>query len=177
MKKILSTFAFVLLLTGSAFAQDNLTANAVVVADLTITERQSVEFGNIANNLTTAPTINTDGTTAGDFASQPGTQSVGLIEVIGTAGLSVDVTSPGQFSLSDGGTETLDFTPVINWTNLNDDTGTPATLDGTDNTGTFAMTLDADGQNTLVIGGTIDNTGAVAAGTYTGTATVSISYQ
>ncbi|MFN1836111.1 DUF4402 domain-containing protein [Balneola sp. MJW-20] len=175
MKKLLSTFVFALLLSGATFAQTTISASAEVVADLAVVERQAINFGLLPQNIATAPTIATDGTRTGDVAG--GTSTVGLVEVLGTPGINVDVLVSAPFNLDDGLGNTLAFAPNYNVTNEDLDAGNP-TPTITDTQADFSFTLDGTGgESTIIIGGQITTAGPVTPGSYTGTSSITVSYQ
>ncbi len=184
---LLSALAFVLVLSGSSFAQtsDNATIDAAaeVVADLTVTQLQGVDFGIIQQNLATDPTIDpSDGSTSGDFNGTPSVQ-VGFVSVDGTSDQSVLVTVPGTITLSNG--DNITFTPSYNYTLENLAAGASSwTAAGSNTTANFSMTLDGaanndDGVNTILVGGSLSESvsGDLTSGSYTGSATISVDYQ
>lgn len=174
MKKILSTFAFALLLAGSAFAQTTFSANATVVEALTIAEARATDFANLPADFSTAPVAidPTDGTGTGNVS---GTQVTGLISVDGANGATVDVVFDASFTLNGPGAETLTFAPSLATTDADASTNptTAAALAG----GSF--TLDAgDGSSTIVVGGSLTASATpLTVGAYSGTGSITVSYQ
>lgn len=179
MKKLLSTFVFGLLLSGAAFAQTTINASATVVADLTVAEEQGVDFGTISNSFTTAPTIDSQtGGNSGDIIG--GTPVPGLVSVVGTGGSTIDVVVSPTIVLGNG-TDNLDFNPTYSVTVDDIVSGSTITNANAGTAADFTFTLDAgNGTSTIVIGGALAFQGAatsVSDGTYTGTGSITVSYQ
>ena len=185
---LLSALALIFVINGNATAQtsDNATINAAaeVIANLTVTEVQGVDFGVIQQDLATDPTIDpSDGSTSGDFASATPNVQVGFVSVDGTADQTVLVTVPGNITLSNG--DVITFTPTYNYTLENLTAGTSSwTAAGSNTTADFTMTLDGaanndDGVNTILVGGSLSESvgGNLTSGSYTGSATISVDYQ
>lgn len=188
MKRTLSTLsvlALVLVFSGSAFGQvsPNINANAEVITALSAVQHQEVDFAVIANNWSSGnePTINpSDGTTSGNGFEDATGATVGLLEVSGTAGQTVDVTVATSITLSN--TDNITFTPSYNWTYDNVTSGAPTNPQIANTGANFSMTLDgstaSDGTNTILIGGQLEApSAALTSGSYTGSGTITIAYQ
>ena len=111
-KAILVTTTTLMLLTASLFGQatDNATAtvDAVVLANLTLTNTATVNFGNVAS--TSTPVIDPKGASHSDVGS--GVQ-VGTFSLSGPASTSITVTYDATATLGDGGSATMTFTPDL----------------------------------------------------------------
>ncbi len=181
---ILSALVLVFSLSSSAFAQTdlNVNANAEVVAALSLTEHQEVDFAYINDNWSGGdePTIDpSDGSTSGAGFEDATDALAGLLEVDGTGNQTVDITVATSITLGNG-TDDITFTPSYNWSEDNVTSGSPSNPElGTNATNNFSMILDSDdGINTIFIGGQLEAPGsALSEGTYTGDATITISYQ
>lgn len=183
---LLSTLAFVLVFSGSVFGQGSatVTASADVVSSLNATKVQDVNFGLIQDNITTEPTINTDGTAStGDIADNTNTQP-GYVTITAEGGQTIQVTIPSTLQLTNSASVTdndeLTFTPqweVVDGKLL---AGNTASGSGTTNNGTATATMPSDGNGTIIIGGTLAENGGVTnridGGTYENTFDVTIDY-
>lgn len=179
LKTVVTTLGLVLLLGANAFAQVDQAFNATaeVLAALTVAEEQQTNFGVVADDFSGGnPFLDpADGTTAN---LEGGTPQVGFISVSGTSGQTVDVTVAGDFDITDG-TDLITVDPLYNYTNDNlTAAGAPTNPVITNTDANFTMTLDTDGINTVLIGGTLlHNTAApINSGTYTGSATLTLAY-
>jgi hypothetical protein len=190
MKKLsflLTAFAFVALTTGSAFAQ-SIAASAEVQSNLESAQVQDLNFGVVLQDFTDGnPTIEPKDATPTNVENATNA-TVGFVNVSGTQGQGVDVSTVSSVTLTeDGSGDVITLTPTYNYTFDNLSGGsTPANAEESSNVqggGTLDMTLDGgddgDGENTILIGGSLSEskTGALAIGTYDGTVTVTVSYQ
>lgn len=190
MKKLtilLSAFVFTLIFAGSIYAQTTINASAEVRQDLTVAEAQATNFGLVGQNFAgaTNPEINpSDGTTAN--IQDATSVTVGFVSVDGAPNQTVDVAVATSITLTEtGSTDVITLTPSYNYTYANliaGDSPTGAVL-GANTGAAFTMTLDgstgADGQNTILIGGALTETKTtdLTAGSYTGTGSITVSYQ
>ncbi len=163
MKKLMLAAAMVLGFAGMSFAQ--LTANATanlklqIVASMSMNVSGSVNFGSFAT------------TTSGTESVTPA--SGALFTVSGTPGASFAVTLPSSSTTLSNGTTSITFTPTLE-----------ASVDGTTNSGTpstgSAYTLGSSGTNSgkyyFLLGGSVTLGGSETAGAYTGTYTLTATY-
>lgn len=183
-KYLLPVIALVVAFSGTAFAQTQIDASAEVVTSLTNVQEQEVNFDVIDQDWTTDPSIDpsdgstTDPSTSGFNSSTNAT--VGLVSVTGTAGATVQVTVANSITLTNG-TDNITFNPVYNWSFDNLTSGAPTNPEGSNVSADFTMTLDgstdADGINTILIGGSLSKAaGNLSSGSYTGNSTITIDY-
>jgi hypothetical protein len=185
MKKLsflLTAFAFVALTTSSAFAQPTIAASAEVQSNLVASQEQDLNFGVVPPDFTDGdPTIDPiDGSNTNiDNATS---LAVGFVNVSGTQGQGVNVFTDNSVILDGPGSasDVITLTPTYNYTF--DNPGSSGNAEGSANIAapnTLDMTLDADGINTILIGGSLSEvkSDALATGTYDGTVTVTVSYQ
>lgn len=175
---------FALLYTGNAFAQTTINASAEVQSNLTVAEEQEVNLGAVVQDFSAGnPTLDpADGTTSN--IEKTTNVTVGMVSVSGTQTQTVDVTVATDITLSETQGDEMTLTPSYNWTYDNLTSGAPSNPEMTSNAATnFSMTLDGstdgDGVNTILIGGTLTESkaGALNIGTYTGTGSITVSYQ
>jgi hypothetical protein len=186
MKKLsflLTAFAFVALTTSSAFAQ-TINASAEVRANLAVAQEQETNFGLVDNVFSSDPELDpSDGTNTN--IEDATNVTVGLVSVAGSPNQTVDVVVETAIPLTESGSDVIDFAPTYNWTYDNLTTGGPTNPElGTNATADFDMTLDGttqddDGTNTILIGGTLSNPDStpLTPGTYSGTGSITVSYQ
>lgn len=164
MKKLMLVATMVLGFAGMSFAQ--LTANASanlklqIVTAMSMSVNGSVNFGSFA--------------TATNGTESVAPASGAVFTVSGTPGASFTVTLPvaTSYNLSNG-TTTITFTPTLE-----------ASVDGTTNSGTpstgSAYTLGSSGTNSgkyyFLLGGSVTLGGSESAGAYTGTYTLTATY-
>lgn len=177
---LLTVLAFVLVFSGSTFAQSaTINANAEVITQIAVSETQAVDFGQISPTFTTNPSLNkTDNSTSGDIVSGSGAH-VGLVSITGS-NQDVILTLPSSsITLTHGTSDNrLNFTPDFGWTaDAIAAGGTPSSVSDIPGDNTVAI---SGGEITLVVGGSLApgaNVGTQAdAGSYTGTFDVSVDY-
>ncbi|NQV41064.1 MAG: DUF4402 domain-containing protein [Candidatus Marinimicrobia bacterium] len=131
MKKI-TTIVLMTTLVASVFAGDNATAtvDAVVQANLALTNTASVDFGTL--QPTSTPIIDPKNASHTDVTAP----TVGTFTLTGAAGQVVAVTEGGAVTLGDG-TNTMTFTPDLEGHATTQgsatDVGATITLDGSGN--------------------------------------------
>ena len=163
-----------LVMAGGAMAQstattNSATANANVIAPITITNGQTLEFGNVvagAGTVTIAANgTRTDSTTALTPGGQQGTVRAATFNVAGEGTSTYAITLPStDVTLSDGA-----GTPHTMTVNAFKVAGTG--VDSLLNTGVLAA-----GVATLNVGATLNVAALQAPGAYTGTYSVTVAY-
>ena len=188
MKNTLKSVLTLALVAGLGFvanaqiltANENATATATVLTDISVVKDLDIAFGNVQPG--TVPTL--DPTTFGSSAAVGATAAIGKFTVEGTPTASVLVTFTTAVTMSNGEAipDQLIFTPVVSRTALTADTdgATPILNNGT-------YVINASGVGTVAgtdhffVGGTLteDGTAAIgpaANGLYTGTFTLTVAY-
>lgn len=172
LSRILSILVLAISLSSAVYAQSaDITGNAEVLAAINVTGATNLDFGSVEQG--TNKTVNADG------SSNDADVIVGEFTVGGSDGASVTLDFTQLSDLSDGGGNTL--TIAYNSTNYalwstdadNTTTGDNTAFDPT--TATPSATLDADGIS-VFIGGEAQPGASQVAGTYSGTITLSASY-
>lgn len=152
MKKI--TFILIALFTGTAFAQTNVTASAEIVEAITLTENVGLSFGKVDNTAGTV-IINSDNSVAGTKTQiTGGTTSAAELTVSGSKDENYTITVPATTTLSGPGAD-------LNVTGLSHNA---------------TQTLDSNGKETVNIGGTLTVPNGQTSGSYSGTISVTVSY-
>lgn len=176
---MMKTSRFFLLLTlmfgfaGGIAAQntDNatLTATALVLTAVDVTNLQDLNFGSIAQGTT--KTVGLDGVVTGP--TQQGTETVGIFSVTADQNSSVSYTLATPSNLTSGANN-LPITFLADYRLVNN--LSPVGTTAIQNISTV-LTMPAD-QVFFYIGGTIDAGGATPPprGTYTGTVTLTVTY-
>ena len=164
-RKILTAFAVTLVAFGGISSQAYAAsttgnAQAIIVTPIAISESQSMNFGSIGPD-TAASTVVLDtagGVTSGTAQLVPGTgAAAGIFAVTGEAAYTYAITLPASATLTFGAnTMTVDT-----WSTT---------------TGSGTATLDGTGADTVNVGATLHVGGGQAAGTYTGTYTITVDY-
>lgn len=150
--------------SGAAIAVDATgDATATVVEPLQVSQDTAMDFGQFSAPTSATETI----TMATDGSMTTSGTEIHLFSPIGTAGAFTITGEPGKLvavslgaatvQLSDGGTNTMDLSPALSTL--------AAALDGT------------TGQAALSVGGDLDVVAGQAAGSYSGTYTVTVNYQ
>ncbi len=137
------------------------TATAEVLSSLTVTATADLAFGQIAANTGGTVTVNANSTVASTGALiSTGTRAPAAFDVVGSPNSMVVVTLPAA--------------PV----NLTRVAGTETmSLGGFNTNPNGAFQLDAAGNGTFNVGGTLTVASGQVPGTYTGTFSVSVEYQ
>jgi hypothetical protein len=160
MKKIILTLALVAM--GSvAYAQDNITATATIIEDLTVTKGADLEFGNITRG--SASTIAYNAAGAGTFTVS-GTPNVSVV---------LTLTLPANLTSNNGGAD-LPFTATagIDTADIDPTSGSAFTTSAaTPQTGT----LNSSGEIFVSVGGSV-TPGETHIGVYSGTITLNAVY-
>ena len=135
-------------------------AQATIVTPIAIAETQGMNFGSIGPD-TAASTVVLDtagGVTSGTAQLVPGSgAAAGIFAVTGEATYTYAITLPASATLTSGAnTMTVDT-----WSTT---------------TGSGTATLDGTGNDTVNVGATLHVGGGQAAGTYTGTYTITVDY-
>lgn len=146
--------------TTAVFAQpsDNITASADVLATLSVTGSNNLDFGNVTRGVNKA-------VAESDAAA-------GTFDIVGGVSASVALSFTLPTDLSDGGVNTMPIVFSV----------TDASWDGSTNDNVFDpaagtnATLDGGGTATVFIGGTVQPGGAQVAGNYTATITLAATY-
>lgn len=160
-------------------ATTSIAIDAEIVAAISITQTQGMNFGALTDTGAGGTAVlGTGGTitgTTGGTSSAGGTIQAGLFTIKGATARNIDVTTPASVNLTDGGGATM----AVNSFSLL----APAGGGGASNTGTAATgaaivaSLTAATVTGFAIGGTLVVGAAQAAGTYTGSVTVTALYQ
>lgn len=166
MKRLLQITLVLFLTTGLttvALAQTDITATANVIAQVDVTAGNSLDFGDVTPGTT--PSVGVGDSGAGTFT------------VSGNGGsLNLSFTLPSQ--LNGPASNTMGISFVDGDASWGDDGSPVATNDFDPNTGTdLDITGDtSDGEITVFIGGTVSPGAGLQAGNYTGTITLTASY-
>ena len=165
MKKI--TFILFALIAGTTFAQNTAegtaTVNALIVSPIGVSTSDNIDFGKIVKTVDGGSVVlPTDGSarvipTAMDIASTP--TSIATFAVTAEDNTTYSVTIP-QLTLKNSSDDTKTMTVDFNHS-LNEGSNT--------STGNTA--------STFKVGGTLNVGGNQEAGSYTGTATITVSYE
>lgn len=168
MKKIIALTILFSGIVASSFAQVNATAQASanIITPISISKNVDMAFGNISVNSTTLGTVTLPATSGTPIRSYTGgvtlpavtgTVSAAEFTVTGANSTSYAITLPGVTPLTSGGSSmNLD-------TFLTDIAGNTGTLSGT-------------GTQSFYVGSTLHVAAAQAAGTYTGSFSVTVNY-
>lgn len=151
--------------------------NAEVAAPISITQTQALNFGVLTDTGAGGTvTVGTGGTITGSTGASSGaggTVAAGGFEITATTGRVINVTTPASVTIADGGN-----TMTVNSFSLL----APAAAGGASNTGNattgaaIAANLTAANVTGFRLGGTIVVGAGQAAGTYSGTVTVTALY-
>lgn len=152
MKKI--TFILFALITGTAFAQTTVSTAAEIIEAITLTENAGLNFGKIDNTAGIVD-ITPGGVVTGKTQVAGGTTSSAQLTVSGAPDEAYTITVPGTSSLAGPSSATLSVTGIVH---------------------NSTQTLDASGNETVNIGGTLNVETDQIAGSYTGTISVTVSY-
>lgn len=152
MKKI--TFIMFALIAGTTFAQTTVSSAAEIVEAISFTENTGLNFGKV-DNTAGIVTITTDGVVSGKTQIAGGTTSAASLAVSGEAEEAYTITVPTAATLNGPSSATLSITDVDH---------------------NSSLVLDADGKETVNIGGTLNVGANQTAGAYTGTISVTVSY-
>jgi len=180
MKKfLLSTFILVLTAginmsaTAQNSANDNASATATVLKAMSVTQVQNLAFGNVFQGT--------------NKSVDPSSSSAGQFTVAGTggAGVTLDFTLPNegvtgntytyQLDQGSGGTAKLKITFAADDANWEDGASYNSTNEF-DPASTVGATIDTDDEIYVFIGGTVQPTATQAEGSYTGTITLTSTY-
>lgn len=142
---------------------------AIVLDPVQITQTRVLNFGSLTE-AGTGGTLNVDNadtpTPGGSVSSIGGTIQAGGFTLKGSTGRAIDVTAPASVALSDGSANTM---AVASFT-VNG-------AGGTINSTAFTTSLGAATVTGFRLGGTLTVGAGQAAGTYTGSVTVTANYQ
>ncbi|MFD0975657.1 DUF4402 domain-containing protein [Salinimicrobium gaetbulicola] len=154
MKKI--TLLLLMLISGTAFGQTTVSSAAEIIEAIKFTEVTGLNFGKLDN---------TAGTVIIDYAGTPtGTKTQIAGGVVSAAELTVTGEPDEAYSITVGETATLT------------ESVSSATMDVTGITHDANETLDASGNETVHIGGTLTVGASQTTGSYTGTISVTVAY-
>jgi len=149
-------------LTTVAFAQqsdnDQIDANATVIAQLDVTPGSTLDFGNVTPGV----------------ASSVAYGSGGSFSITGGGGASIDLDFTLPANLSDG-TNNLPISFSSTDANWEDGTTSSGSNEFDPNAGT-TLNFPSDGDMTVFIGGTVTPGAGQVAGTYTGSITLTATY-
>jgi hypothetical protein len=167
MKQLSKFFAFVtvaLLFAANTYGQVSATANATatIITPISITSSTDLRFGNVAASPTLAGTVLI--TPAGVRTAGGGATLPAVTGTFGVATFTVNGEGTSTYAITLPGTTTL--------------TGTPSgtmTVDNFSSTPSVTGTL-AGGTQNITVGGTLNVGAAQAAGSYTGTFSVTVNY-
>ncbi|MGA3287283.1 MAG: DUF4402 domain-containing protein [Bacteroidota bacterium] len=167
MKKLTLLIALLLIglsanaLAANPSASASASATAVIVTPISISQSgNNLSFGNIVASVAGGTVVvdpsGTPSYSGVSVPSTPGTITAAAFSVTGSAGLTYAITLPGSATLNSGG----------NSMTLGTFTSSPSA------TGT----LDGSGAQALTVGATLTVGASQAAGTYTGTFSVTVAY-
>lgn len=165
MKRLLQITLVAFIMTGLttvALAQqsdnDQITANATVIAQLDVTPGNSLDFGNVTPGVSSSVAYGSGGT----------------FSITGGGGASIDLDFTLPTDLSDG----TNFLPIsFSATDANWEDGTTSSGSNEFDPGAgTTITFPADGDMTVFIGGTVNPGVGQVAGSYTGTITLTATY-
>lgn len=141
------------------------TAAVDIVTAITITETTGMNFGDIATSGSGTVTLNTANAVAGGGSNTPsgGTVTSAVFAITG-ANVGYAITMPTDITVNSGGNSMT----IDTFTFLADDTTT---------NGTGTIGASTSGQDTMIIGGTLNVGASQAAGAYTGTYTITALYE
>lgn len=184
MKKLLLSFLAIVMIVGfsnkveAQVALTGNTAGAELVKVLTIVNTTPLHFGTIGITSGTAGNVvmATDGTRTADAATttliNTGTQrTVALFTLTGTASDNYTIALPSTINLITG--DGVDATKQIAISTLTVDHGTGSVVYASSITGA----LDASGDATFLVGGTIPFLATQVIGVYAGTYDVTVDYE
>ncbi len=157
-----TVFAGLLVASNSVQAQNTATANvtAEVQQPIVVTKLTDLDFGNVFPGVDKTVPV-----TAAEAAS---------FEIAGQASSQVNITFTLPADLTDGGTETM---PVTTWTGTTNTTASPSGGSTfTPSASAETTTLSSTGGLFVYVGATAEPAIDQAAGTYTGTLTVTVVY-
>jgi spore coat protein U-like protein len=165
----LTALALAICGAGSALAATaTATSTSVVITPIAIANTANLSFGNIAGSGTAGTvTVSPNGSRSftGGTVTAGGTSTAAQFSVTGQSGLTYSINLAGtSATLSDGGSNTMAFTPVTDVTASAITTGTVAT-------GTLT-----GGAQTIFVGGSLTVGATQVAGTYSGTISVAVDY-
>lgn len=160
-KSLLLTLLFLFAAVPAALAQssasDDATVTANVLAALTVTAEQNLDFGNIAQGDNVVVDV-TDG-------------SAGKFSVTGESATNVTLTYNTLSNLADGGGNTLPFSQDVQVNSTSDDPSGASAL-----TSGATQSLNGSGNLYVYLGGTVTADASQAAGSYSGTFTLTAEY-
>jgi hypothetical protein len=171
---LLSVLAFVLVFSGSAFAQNapDITASADIVQDLSFTKNNDLSFGQISNSQTANAVLDPNGTDS-DVGNNT---TYGEIEIAGAPSSSIIISFNNVTELSDGSTNTIGFTADYSGSKSSGAAGSTDLNTGSSNTVT---TEASNGKYFIYYGGTLAGTdiNGTPTGTYEATISTTINYE
>lgn len=139
-------------------------ASANVITPLGVTQSAGMNFGDVAGDTGgTSVVLSTAGTTSGSGVVAGGTTAAGAFAVTGEVSTAYTLTLPASITIDDGGINTM----LVNAFTTTLTAGPP---------NTFTSTLDASGDDNFTVGATLTIGATQAAGTYSGTYAVIVSY-
>lgn len=154
MKKI--TFILFALIAGTTFAQTNITSSAEIIEAISFVENSGLNFGKVDNAAGTV-IITPAGGVSGKTQISGGSAVAGKLTVSGEAGEAYSLTVSETATLTAPTSETMDVTAINH-----DAAALPV--------------LGENGDDIVNIGGTLTVGANQTAGTYTGTISVTVSY-
>ena len=163
----LAVLALAMAGTGSAIAATTTaSATSTIIAPIVITKAADLAFGSFAAGATAGTVTLTPGNTrslSGVTAVTGSTSTVAKFDVAGTAGLGYSISVTGT-DLSDGGTNTMAFTPVSDL------------IGGSITSGNATVGTLTGGTQSIFVGGVLSVGASQAPGNYTGTITALVNY-
>ncbi|HKK46735.1 MAG TPA: hypothetical protein VJ964_14510 [Balneolaceae bacterium] len=159
---LLTVLTFILALSGSAFAQTNVSATATVLTNISVTNNNDVNFGNIQQ--TSSPVIDPNGTNS-DVTSNA---VMGKLTISASTSTQLIVDwNQATVTLADGAGNNITYTPKVT-ANSTDNASTSSVV--SKNTASAATATDATSGNLYIyIGGNLGSLSNQTAGTYTST--------
>ena len=170
MKQLLNTILALTLLMSIGLAQEtgDIAVNASVLAVLTLTPGNDLNFGNIS--ATSTPIL--DPKTPANNTDLGTTNNAGTYTLAGEASATVSVTYDASVTLSNGATGSLTFTPDMYGHTANDASASSSVASAS------TITLGSgDPAYYFWLGGDLGTLSSQETGTYTGNFTLTLEYQ
>lgn len=171
---LLSALAFVLVFSGSVFAQQTITASADIVQDLQFDKQSDLNFGQISNSQTTNAVLDPQGT---NDAGLGNTNSLGKLEITAanSSSIVIEFSNPSELSDNASTPNTIGFTPDYSG-NTTDDAATSTDLNTSSSN---TKTVSGSGLYYIYFGGTLEGNDIDGAttGSYDATITATINYE
>ena len=158
MKKMLTALFALTLGASAVFAATTTgTARAEIIAPLSVTQTQQMDFGKIVQDAAGGNVVLGSNGVASSSLILVGATMAGEFEILGQPSQNVTVSLPATISLSDGGSAAM-------------------TISSLTMSKAATHALDISGESVFTVGGTLAVGAGQDAGVYTGTYTVTVNY-